>query len=43
MVAGAEDQDVALTEPDSLGLLNRLELSASDGLSRLGATGRRTD
>ena len=35
MVAGAEDEDVALAEPDALGLLDRLELGAGHRLARL--------
>jgi hypothetical protein len=29
VVAGAEDQDVALAEPDALGLLRRLQFSST--------------
>src|SRR5215831_20502199 len=35
VVAGAEDEDVPLTEPDALRLLDRLEFRARYGLSRL--------
>ncbi len=35
MVAGAEDEDVALAEPDALGLLCRLQSVRPDGLARL--------